>query len=146
MPTPNERTVPSPERDELEKFIKSQLDESLADVRDDEAYESPSHGYSDDVVIEICREVAAFSARRARKKAIQECYLLACCKSSHVEGSTCGVDSVLEELFDGESVESILDGHQIPQDVMKGFRIWTSMEGIKELIDKNIVGRIIRWQ
>jgi hypothetical protein len=68
MPTP---TIP--ERDEeLEKFIDHTIDCTSFDV-DTSAARRGVWGYSNNVVAEMLSKVAAFSARRAREKAIEDC-------------------------------------------------------------------------
>lgn len=69
MPTPNERTVPSPERDEeLEKFIQKRFDLNCVDVPDDDwnHYMVREEDFKRAAI-----DIAAFSARRARKKLLK---------------------------------------------------------------------------
>lgn len=70
MPTPNERTVPSPERDEeLERFLYDEIGNMATNL--------PTDVWMNDELkreaLRALRSVAAFSARRAREKAIEEC-------------------------------------------------------------------------
>lgn len=58
-----------PESDEVEEFIKKTLRETRKTVGDDYG----NSGYDDDEAKEMLSEVAAFFARRAREKAIEEC-------------------------------------------------------------------------
>lgn len=48
------------------------------------------------------REVAAFSAKRARERAIRECYVAACACVFSYEGSTCNADFAIRKVFNGE--------------------------------------------
>lgn len=60
MHTHNERTVPSPERDELEKFIHKR------------SLHICWYALSYEEVENEMNEIASFSARRAREKAIED--------------------------------------------------------------------------
>lgn len=64
MATTNERTVPIPEREEIEKYAHSVFNKHIP-------RESPEIRVSK--VYEFAMDVAAFSARRTREKAIEEC-------------------------------------------------------------------------
>lgn len=99
MSTPNERTVPSPERnEELERFINYELNHWVDDFQEIEQENQ------DNIKI-VCRMVAAFSARRAtesmekkvretREKAIEEC-LSSLPKKAHPYAD---YDSLMEKM------------------------------------------------
>jgi hypothetical protein len=106
MPTPNDRTVPSPDRDEeLEKFIQKRFDLNCVDVPDDDwnHYMVREEDFKRAAI-----DIAAFSARRAREKAIEECLqkisekndgFLNCCDDDYESGKIDGSSDMYSYIF-----------------------------------------------